>query len=175
MKVWDAAVRGLHWVLAAGIAAAWLTSERWTRWHAPVGYGVLAVVGLRIIWGCVGSPYARFRQFVRSPADTARYAAQWLRAREPRYLGHNPLGGWMALVLWACVVGVGATGGLLNTDRFWGDEGMHSLHGALAWMLLALIAVHLSGVIFASVRHRENLVRAMFSGSKREAQESDVS
>ncbi len=175
MKVWDAAVRSLHWALAAGIAAAWLTSERWTRWHEPVGYAVLAVVGLRIVWGCVGSPYARYRQFVRSPAHTLHYAALWLRGREPRHLGHNPLGGWMALVLWACVMGVGVTGWLLNTDRFWGDEWMDQLHRALAWTLVGLIVLHVSGVIFASVRQRENLVRAMFNGSKRAAQESDVS
>jgi len=175
MKVWDAIVRLSHGSLLAGVGAAWITSERWTAWHEPVGRAVLAVVALRVVWGFVGSPYARFAQFVRSPAHTARYTARLLHRREPRYLGHNPLGGWMILALLACLVGTAATGWLFSTDRFWGDEVLQAFHRALACLLLGLIAVHVCGVFFASVRHRENLVRAMLSGSKRAPCEHDVS
>ncbi|MBC7955195.1 MAG: cytochrome b/b6 domain-containing protein [Cytophagales bacterium] len=175
MKVWSLWLRLLHWSLAIGVAAAWMTSDNWARWHEPIGYAVLAIVSARVLWGSMGGRYARFRQFVYSPSHTARYAQQLLHGREPRYIGHNPLGGWMVLALLACVLGTAVTGWLFTTDRFWGDDTVQSLHLALAWLLLGLIALHLAGVIFTSFRHRENLVRAMLCGSKRAPVERDVS
>jgi cytochrome b len=94
--------------------------------------------------------------------------------REPRYLGHNPLGAWMVLALMGCVIGLALTGWLYTTDRFFGDETVDAVHQVLAWTLLALIAAHLLGVIFTSLRHRENLVRAMFDGRKPAPRETDI-
>ncbi len=168
-------MRLLHWSLAAGVAAAWLTSGTWTRWHEPVGYAVLAIASMRVLWGFIGGRYARFRQFVCSPQRTARYALQLLRGSEPRYIGHNPLGGWMVLALLVCGLATAATGWLFTTDRFWGDDVVQSAHFALAWALLGLIAAHLAGVAFTSFRQRENLLRSMVSGSKRAPDEHDVS
>ncbi|MEO8151570.1 MAG: cytochrome b/b6 domain-containing protein [Rhizobacter sp.] len=175
MKVWDALVRLIHWSLAIGIAGAWITSGTWARFHEPIGYAVLAIAALRLAWGFIGGPYARFCQFVRSPSHTVRYARLLLHRGEPRYLGHNPLGGWMVLALLACAVATAATGWLFTTDRFWGDDTVQSLHFAFAWALLGLVALHLCGVIFTSIRHRENLVRSMISGHKRAPDEHDVS
>lgn len=175
MKVWSRWLRLLHWSLAIGVAAAWTTSGSWARFHEPIGYAVLGLAAARVLLGFVGERYARFRQFVYSPTHTARYAQQMLHGREARYIGHNPLGGWMVLALLACVVSAAATGWLFTTDRFWGDDTVQSLHLALAWALLGLIAAHVAGVAFTSFRHRENLVRAMLSGVKRAPDEHDVS
>jgi len=174
VKVWDRAVRMLHWVLALSVAVAWLSTWRFGDLHQPVGYVALAAVFLRGAWGFVGSRYARFRQFVRSPRATLVYLRQLLQGRETRYIGHNPLGGWMILALMGCVSGLGLTGWLYTTDRFWGDAVIDYLHHALAWLLLGLIALHVAGVIFASIRHRENLVRAMLDGAKPPAQKLDI-
>ena len=174
MKVWDRTVRVLHWVLVLSVAVAWLSTLRFVDLHQPVGYVTLAVVLLRGVWGFVGGRYARFKQFVRSPRATLVYLRQLLQRREARYIGHNPLGSWMILALMGCVSGLGLTGWLYTTDRFWGDALVGDLHHALAWALLGMIAVHVVGVIFASVRHRENLVRAMVDGSKPSAQPLDI-
>src|SRR5262249_31715504 len=96
-----------------------------------------------------------------------------LAAHEPRHLGHNPLGAWMILALFACVGGLALTGWLYTTDRFWGDETVERIHVALAWTMLSLVVLHVAGVLLASLRHRENLVAAMFSGEKRDAHEGD--
>lgn len=175
MKVWDLPVRGLHLALIASVAAAWLTSEKWTQWHEETGYAALVVVVLRLVWGIAGNAYARFGQFVKGPRATFGYVVALMRKGAPRHLGHNPLGGWMVLLLLSCVAAVGVTGWLCTTDRFWGDETVFSLHATLAWTLAGLVVLHLAGVLTMSVRHRENLVAAMLHGHKREPREGDVS
>lgn len=90
-----------------------------------------------------------------------------LAGTEERHLGHNPLGGWMALALWTTVAGACATGWLYTTDAFFGIAWVETAHQVLAWTVVALLPLHLAGVVLASLRHRENLVAAMFGGSKR--------
>lgn len=169
ITVWDPLVRIGHWLLVAGVIAAWLTRRGWGTLHELVGYGVLAVVGVRAIWGFVGPQYARFTGFVKGPGEALRYAGQLLRRREPRHIGHNPLGGWMIVALLLTTAATGASGWLYTTDRFWGVEWVETLHATLADLLLVLAALHVAGVLVASIRHRENLVAAMIHGRKRAA------
>jgi cytochrome b len=167
VKVWDPLVRLGHWALVAGIAVAWLTREGARGLHEQIGYVVLAIVAVRLLWGFSGTQYARFAQFVRSPATTWAYARQVLADREPRHLGHNPLGGWMTVVLLAMIALVALSGWLYTTDAFWGVKWVADLHQALSDLLLIFIAVHVAGVLFTSYRQRENLVAAMLHGRKR--------
>lgn len=174
VRVWDPLVRIGHWTLVAAVAAAWLTHEGFGTVHEWIGYAALGVVALRLAWGLVGPRYARFAQFVRSPAATIDYAKALAANRAPRHVGHNPLGGWMIVALLAAVGAVGVTGWLMTTDAFWGDEFMEDVHEALADGLLVLIALHVAGAILASIHDRENLVRAMIDGSKRAPGPDDV-
>ena len=169
-RVWDALVRSLHWLLAACVCVAWASGHWSSRWfeeiHHTAGYVAAAVVAVRITWGFVGGRYARFVQFVRGPRAVWAYTRELFAGREPRHVGHNPLGGVMALALLACVAGLGVSGWLSLTDAYWGDPVVSGVHEVLAWALLALVMLHLAGVVFTSLRHRENLVRAMFDGRK---------
>jgi cytochrome b len=178
VRVWDRLSRAAHWTLAASVLAAWITSEleldAARRAHEWAGYVVLAVVALRVGWGAIGPRYARFGQFVLSPARTLSYARALMRFAEPRYIGHNPLGGWMVVALLSMAAAAGLSGWLSMTDRFWGVEWLQELHEALANTLFVLIALHVGGVIFTSLRHRENLVRAMLTGRKRSPHTGDV-
>ena len=174
-RVWDPAVRVLHWALAGSFVLGWTTTEWLGDWHQAVGWAALAIVAVRIAWGFAGPRYARFAQFVRGPRPTLAYARSVLAASEPRHLGHNPLGAWMILAVFACVGGLALTGWLYTTDLFWGDETVERIHVALAWTMLSLVVLHVAGVVLASFRHRENLVAAMLSGEKRDAHEGDVS
>lgn len=179
IKVWDGLVRSLHWLLAVAVVTAW-TSGHWPprRWfdevHHYAGYVAGAAVLLRLVWGFTGGRYARFAQFVRSPRATWAYALQVRAAREPRYLGHNPLGGWMVLALLAAAASLSLTGFLYTTEWLWGYEWLSDLHAALAWLLMVLVIGHLAGVVFTCWRHRENLVAAMFSGRKPAAHPGDI-
>jgi cytochrome b len=78
----------------------------------------------------------------------------------------------MIVALLLCVAALAVTGWLYTTDMFWGSEAVEDLHRALAWTLLALVSLHVIGVIFTSWRHRENLVKAMFDGEKAAREEA---
>jgi cytochrome b len=165
--VWDPLVRAGHWLLVVSVALAWLTRTGWGVWHERIGYVPLVLVAIRVAWGWYGPAHARFMDFVRGPTATFNYTLQMIRGRESRYLGHNPLGGWMIVVLLVMVALVAFTGWLYTTDRFWGIEWVENLHRVLANLLLVLIAIHIGGAIYASIRHRENLIAAMIHGRKR--------
>ena len=178
MKVWDLFVRIAHWTLVVSVLGAWITAEiegdRAMQLHEWLGYAVIAVLALRIPWGWVGSRYARFSQFVRGPRATIAYAKSVAAGQEPRHVGHNPLGAWMILALIVMAVAAAGSGWLYVTDRFWGEEWLEETHEALSNILFALIGLHVAGVVFSSLRHRENLVRAMLTGRKRAAGPGDV-
>ena len=167
VSVWDLAVRVLHWSLVLTVAAAWLTRHSPGRWHEWLGYATLAIVMARVTWGFRGSRYARFADFVRPLSVTAAYGRDVVAGREARFIGHNPLGGWMVLALLTMVALVGFTGWLYTTDRFWGIAWVEDLHKALSDVLFAFVALHILGVLFTSRRHREDLVAAMLHGRKR--------
>jgi len=103
---------------------------------------------------------------VRSPGAVVAYLKDVAGLRARRYLGHNPAGGAMILLLLAMVATAGISGWLSETDRFFGVAWVEDLHRASANALIALIAFHLAGVVFSSVMHGENLVRAMITGRK---------
>lgn len=168
IPVWDAPVRVLHWALVLTVAAAWLTRLSAGRWHEWLGYATLAIVAARTIWGFIGSDYARFADFVRPASDTVAYARAVFSGREARFVGHNPLGGWMVVALLSLVALVGVTGWLYTTDRFWGVAWVEAVHSTLSDVLFLFVALHILGVVFTSIRHRENLPASMLHGRKRE-------
>jgi cytochrome b len=172
-KVWDPLVRIGHWLLVASVALAWIT-YRGGAWHERIGYLSLFLIALRVAWGWVGPAYARFSQFVRSPAATLRYVRAVAARREARHMGHNPLGAWMILALLTTVGLTDLTGWLYTTNAYWGDERVINMHLALAIILVVLVALHIAGVVITSLRHRENLIAAMIHGRKRPPDDDDV-
>lgn len=166
LRVWDRPVRLLHWLLVALVASTWFTGDLRGPWHEWLGYGVAAVVALRFVWGFSGGRHARFAQFVRAPRVTLAYAHSVLRGQARRYLGHNPLGGWMVVALLGTLAALCLSGWLSTTDWLWGYAWLANTHVALGWLLVAEVASHLVGVVFTSWQHRENLVRAMVTGRK---------
>ena len=174
VKVWDPLVRVFHWCLVASFAIAWLSADEWDDLNIWAGYAAAALIAFRLVWGLMGTRYARFAQFVRSPGTVAAYLRDILTGRERRYLGHNPAGGLMILALIGCMAALCLTGWLYTTDAFWGVEWVEETHEVLANALLALVGLHVAGVIIAGLRHRENLVRAMVTGRKRAPEPQDV-
>lgn len=174
INVWDPLVRLFHWGLVVSFAVAWLTAENWDGLHEWAGYAAAASIAFRLIWGVVGSKYARFSQFIRPPGAIAEYLRSSIRRIEPRYIGHNPAGGLMILGLTFVMAGLVLTGWMNTLDAFWGVEWIEEAHEILANVMLIMVIVHILGVIFASLRHKENLVWAMISGRKRAPSRSDI-
>ncbi len=174
IRVWDPFVRVFHWALALSFTIAWLSSDSPGLVHSAAGYVAGALVAARIVWGFVGPGYARFSVFVRSPAMVLDYVKAIAEGSEARFIGHNPAGGVMIVVLLAAMGAAVTSGWLLTTDAFWGSETMQRAHSIAARSVLLLALAHVVGVALASIRHRENLVRAMVVGVKRPPEPGDV-
>lgn len=174
VKVWDPMVRIFHWSLVTCFAVAWLSADEWQDLHEVAGYTVMGLIAFRILWGLAGPRYARFRHFIHAPARVVAYLKDICKGREARHIGHNPAGGMMVLALLLGLSLLTFTGWLYTTDRFWGEDWVEETHEFLANLLLMLAGLHLAGVILASVRHRESLVKAMLTGRKRAPSEKDI-
>lgn len=114
VRVWDPFLRIFHWTLVVAFAAAWLTADEMQPVHEFAGYAVASLIGFRLIWGLVGSRYARFSQFVRGPAATLSYVGDIAKGRERRFLGHNPAGAAMVVALLVTLSGTAFTGWLME-------------------------------------------------------------
>ena len=163
--VWDLLVRCLHWGMAALFAVAFVT-EDFLGLHKLAGYTILGLVAVRIVWGFIGSTHARFSDFVRPPADAVRYLRGLFDGTAPRSLGHNAAGGWMTIALLTGLVACSVTGWLLTRQPGEPAVWLKDMHEIAANATLTLVLIHLAGVAFSSIRHRENLAKAMITGRK---------
>jgi cytochrome b len=164
--VWDVPVRLVHWLLVASFAGAFLTaeSERLRAVHVLFGATLVGLIIFRLVWGVVGTRYARFASFAFGPRAVLRYLRSLATLRSVRYVGHTPAGSWAIWLMLGLGLAVGATGYGAYAG---GAEWLEDAHAALAWALLAIVVVHVAGVALGSVLHRENLVVAMLTGHKR--------
>lgn len=174
VRVWSPYVRAFHWALVASIAIAWVASEGPRTVHELAGYCAGALVASRLLAGLTGRGYTRFSQFIRGPRATVAFLGDIVHNREARYLGHNPAGAVMIMALLACVAGIAVTGWMQTTDAYWGVAWVETAHELLGNGILVLVGLHVAGVVVASVRHGENLVRAMMTGRKRLPGAGDV-
>jgi cytochrome b len=164
--VWDLPTRTFHWLLALSFAGAYVSaeSERLRDLHMLLGYGAFGLVGFRLLWGVVGTRYARFTAFPLSPAAVAGYLKSLAKLSPRHYFGHNPAGSWAIVGMLLLVVALGATGWAQAVEV--GPEWLEDLHEGLANAMLALVLMHVAAVLLSSALHRENLVRAMLTGYK---------
>ncbi len=166
VRVWDVPTRVFHWLLAGAFLGAWLTgdSERWRDIHVLLGYTMLGLIGFRLVWGLVGSRYARFSAFLYGPGRVLRYLDSLRRGRPEHYLGHNPAG---SLAIFALLgLGILTTAAGYATYQELGGDWLEEAHELAANAMLLMVAIHLLGVVVSSVLHRENLARAMVTGDK---------
>ena len=167
IKVWDPFVRLFHWSLASVFVIAWITADEWERAHEISGYTIAVLVGLRIVWGLIGTRHARFTDFIYKPSAVIGYLKDAVLMRAKRFIGHNPAGGAMVLMLLLSLIAVSATGMMMTTNAFWGKEWVEELHEISANLTLGLVFLHIVGVLLASLQHSENLIRSMLTGRKR--------
>ncbi|HEY4350116.1 MAG TPA: cytochrome b/b6 domain-containing protein, partial [Paraburkholderia sp.] len=133
-----------------------------------------ALVGVRIVWGVVGSRYARFSAWWPTRAHLLAYLRSLASGKPLHHLSHNPLGALMALMLWALVIALAFTGWLMRLDAFWGEDWPQEIHTLLAVALEVCVCVHIAAAIVMSVWTRENLIAAMLTGYKRRHERSDA-
>jgi cytochrome b len=174
VRVWDPLVRVFHWTVVGGVFANLTFLRDMKTPHIYVGYAVVAALAVRLGWGLVARGHARFANFVPGPRRFFGYVSAMRHRREPRYLGHNPAGAAMIVVLLLLLTAVGTTGWMMGLDAFWGVTWVETLHEVAANVLIGAVVVHVIGAITESVRHHENLPLAMITGYKRAAVGSDI-
>ncbi|MBF0175765.1 MAG: cytochrome b/b6 domain-containing protein [Magnetococcales bacterium] len=181
VSVWDPLVRICHWGMVFGVSLAFLAEDDFMFLHVLAGHLILGLVVFRLVWGVVGPRHARFYTFVRGPRRILSCVRSILKGKPEHYVGHNPAGGGMVVaillvllltvflgmaaydtkefhgILWPMTAGLGM--GVVKLLGF--------LHELFANLLLILVVLHVTGVLVATLQHRENLVKSMFTGRKR--------
>jgi cytochrome b len=178
IRVWDLPTRLFHWLLVLLV-----TAMVWTGWngkldlHMTLGQIVLSLVLFRLVWGFTGNRYARFADFVAGPMAGLRYLGTLFGRPGPKYIGHNPVGGYAVLAMLG-LLALQAGTGLFTSDDIVTDGPLFSkvsgstaallstIHRLAIWALLAVIAVHLLSTVFYLTVKRENLVTPMVTGRK---------
>lgn len=177
IKVWDWSIRVFHWSLPSLIFLLWWSQRNGDLdQHFLFGQILTGLLIYRLIWGFIGTPYARFCQFLPGPRRLLAYLGGFFSSNKPVYLGHNPLGGLMVLVLLGAVTFQLVTGLFTSDDIFFFGPLYNSVSSSTsAWMsgwhhrffdgLLVLIGLHLLAIIVYRIRG-EKLVSAMVTGHK---------
>lgn len=186
VRAWDLPTRVFHWSFVTLIICSWASFEladklgdATLKWHRYNGYAVLILLVWRLLWGFVGSSTARWSAFVRWPWVAAGYLIDLVRGRERHFLGHNPLGTYMILALLAAV-GVQATLGLMtveHNDTAWGPlyklvseatgKQVAYYHVRLLhYLILPLVAAHITANVLYGALKKDPLIRAMVTGTK---------
>jgi len=180
-KVWDPLVRTFHWVLVIAFFLAYLSEDDLMTLHVYTGYIVGGAIVIRLFWGFIGTQHARFTDFVTPPKIAYQYLKDTLMLKARRYLGHNPAGGLMIVVmivslLITTITGIAVYGAaehagpmaslFAGTGKYW-EKVLGEIHEFFANFSMFLVFVHICGVVLESLIHRENLVRSMINGLKR--------
>jgi cytochrome b len=180
VPVWDIFVRCFHWSLVGLFTFSVVSAKlggNWIEWHVKSGYAILALVLFRMIWGFVGGEYARFSSFLAGPVRGVRFLLGLFQKQTQHVAGHNPVGGWMVIVL-LLLLALQATLGLFSNDeiattgplaRYVSDDtsiSAMSWHRRIGDALLILVGVHILAVLFHVFVKKEGLIRAMFNGNK---------
>lgn len=175
--IWDLPTRIFHWLLTIGFiisAAISLTTDDDSPLfsaHMILGVVLGVMVLLRIVWGFVGTRHARFSSFLYGPASLIKYVVGAMNGSEPRSVGHNA-GSSYAIFAMLGLVLVTATTGLMISN---GNEAAEELHEIASYSLMAVVAVHIIGVVWYSLRHKENITLSMFTGHKEASADEAIS
>lgn len=165
-KVWDPLIRVFHWMLVAGFVLNALVIDEDSKLHEQLGWIIVALLGVRLVWGLVGTRHARFSDFLPSVSGAIGQLRDIATGRVRHHLGHSPLGAWMIWNLLAGIAAISLTGWMMTTATFWGVDWVEELHEALViWVGLSAL-VHVAAVIVESRRTGVNLPRAMITGVK---------
>jgi cytochrome b len=179
VRIWDLPLRLFHWSLVLFFALAYLTGgeEGYYPVHKAAGIAILGLLIFRIFWGFVGGRSARFATFLRGPRAVVDHLRELAHRRHQAADSHNPLGGWAVVVMLILILFEVISGLFSSTFDYEGPLArllpdvwtgvMANLHALNSSLLIAMVALHLTGIAATSILGRENLVAGMMHGGRR--------
>jgi len=188
VKTWDLPVRLFHWTLVAALAFMFWsgkTGGNAMEYHMYVGYWVLALVLFRVMWGFAGSTHARFSDFLAGPGRAIEFGKRLMSKAPVPVAGHNPLGGWMVVALLLSLLVQTGTGLFANDDiaaegplfplitKQLSDK-VSTVHSWNFNLLLLLSGIHVAAVLYHVFVKKENLIAAMFTGTRKLEESAQV-
>lgn len=168
-KVYDLPTRLFHWVFAglfvAAYAIAQLTDDEspWFSQHMLLGLILFVTTLLRVVWGIIGSRYARFSSFPLNPLRLMEYFREILSTKGRAYFAHNPASAWSAVAMIGLALGLGATGFLMASGQ---KEAFEDIHELMANAFAFVVVAHVAGLVLHSLRHRDGIILSMIHGKK---------
>lgn len=176
--VYDLPTRVFHWLfsglfLTAFVIAKTVNDESWGfSFHMIAGLTLGFVVLLRMVWGFVGTRYAKFSSFELSPEELVEYFKELGSGLFPRWAGHNPASSWAALAMMALGLGLVFTGFLMTSGSH--KESFEDVHEILANAFLVVAGLHVLGVVTHTLRYREMIGLSMVNGKKSQVSSEDA-
>lgn len=107
---WDPVVKLTHWTIVGAVLANGLITEEGSGPHVWVGYALAATLALRLLWGLIGPPEARFLAFPPSPGRALDHIREIAEGRRSEHASHNPLGALMVYAIWSTLAAIVVTG-----------------------------------------------------------------
>ena len=168
LRLWDPLVRFCHWSLVVVFISDYLLNEEGDGWHRWLGYYAVAVVLVRVVWGFIGPPSARWSDFWPTPTRVVQHGRTLFSGKGYHRMGHSPIGALVMVLMLLLMTGLGISGFLMEeVDYFWGEDWLRDVHEFMANALLALVCVHIVAALVESLRLRENLPLSMITGHRR--------
>ncbi len=177
IKVWDLPTRIFHWGMIFLLASLWWTADDGEMdWHQVCAYSLMVLIIFRLIWGMIGSDTARFSHFIKHPKTVLDYMKQTKHQGVTSSVGHNPLGGYMVIVL-ILLVSMQLVSGLFATDEIFTEGPLYSfvssdtsslmtwLHRKVFYVMLGFASIHVLAVIYHRIKG-DKLIVPMITGYK---------
>lgn len=154
MMVWDSPIFITHWLLAFCFVGAILTqeSEKFRLVHVTLGYTMLGIVGFRLIWGFVGSKYARFTTIKPRFLRVRENIQAILSGNKEFSIGLNAIGFVAAYLLMGLVLLVSASGYLVFNEI--GPELISEIHELVGNFLITVVVVHVGSIVLNAIYQR---------------------
>ncbi|MHA2939569.1 cytochrome b/b6 domain-containing protein [Vibrio sp. RC27] len=147
---WDWVVKITHWSVAILFIANFYFTDEGGDIHIWCGYGILGLVGLRLLWGLITHSPARLSSFFPSPFSALKHLKEVLKTRKDDHEGHNPAGAIMIWAMWLGLLTTGTSGWMMETDMFWAEIWVEELHETAANVTFTCVCIHVSAVILMS-------------------------
>jgi cytochrome b len=157
MMSWDAVVMVSHWLLAICFVGAVITqdSEKYRLLHVTMGYTMFGLVAFRLVWGFIGGKYARFNSIYPRIKKVIEYLKSLFTAEPQAFIGFHAIGFLAAYLLLAVILMVTISGYIVYEEL--GPDLFEDLHETLGNLLIAIVVIHIGGVVINAVIQKVKL------------------